>query len=435
MKVKWIHTADVHLGFHQYGISERADDFARAFKYVCDYAISSKVDFMLIAGDLFHKRNIDGRTISQAYLALRSLKDANIPVICVEGNHERAFLNSGWSFLDFLSSAAELIHLLSPVHRGGSVLMEPWDHESKLGSFIDLGPVRVYGIKYYGTSTGKILEQITSKLQVDGNRFNIFMVHEGLEGQIPRAIGGITSYHLDLIRPHCKYLAMGHVHKRYEIDNWAFNPGSLETCSVEEADWERGFYEVTADINKGEVLEVKHISVPTRRPFYRIFLDVKYYDTPEDLEIAVIDKVRSRIPKYNENPSQPIIHITLSGSLRFSEELLALKSLQEKIYEEVNPLTVQIKNNTLPSGYSPDVPLDSTGQIDRRSLELEVFESLIQDYPAFKDRRRTWAESIQKIKDRALLNVPPEEIITLIEEALREEFSQQDNTIINKLET
>ncbi len=43
------------------------------------------------------------------------------------------------------------------------------------------------------------------------------------------------------------YLALGHTHKRFEIDGWAFNPGSLEACSIDEYREERGLYLVEVD--------------------------------------------------------------------------------------------------------------------------------------------------------------------------------------------
>ena len=51
--------ADTHLGYEQYGLKERFNDFARAFLAVVDAAIERHADCFLIAGDLFNKRAID----------------------------------------------------------------------------------------------------------------------------------------------------------------------------------------------------------------------------------------------------------------------------------------------------------------------------------------------------------------------------------------
>ncbi|MFZ2410766.1 MAG: metallophosphoesterase [Candidatus Methanoperedens sp.] len=58
--MNFLHASDFHLGYVQYGIPERFRDYARAFHSVITYAIDHKVEFILISGDLFHKRDTDG---------------------------------------------------------------------------------------------------------------------------------------------------------------------------------------------------------------------------------------------------------------------------------------------------------------------------------------------------------------------------------------
>ena len=105
---RFLHCADIHLGYTQYGKTERFNDFGRALFAVIDKAtgrtvpfdphIEGKVDFVILAGDLFHKRAIDALTLNQAVRALQRLRDAGIPCIAVEGNHERAYYDQtiGW---------------------------------------------------------------------------------------------------------------------------------------------------------------------------------------------------------------------------------------------------------------------------------------------------------------------------------------------------
>ena len=63
MRAKFLHIADCHLGYRQYNLAERYNDFGRAFHRMIDIAIAEKVDFVLLAGDLFHKRAIDALTL------------------------------------------------------------------------------------------------------------------------------------------------------------------------------------------------------------------------------------------------------------------------------------------------------------------------------------------------------------------------------------
>jgi DNA repair exonuclease SbcCD nuclease subunit len=51
----FVHVADLHIGYAQYNLDVRREDFENAFKEVVDKTIELKPDFILIAGDLFHQ--------------------------------------------------------------------------------------------------------------------------------------------------------------------------------------------------------------------------------------------------------------------------------------------------------------------------------------------------------------------------------------------
>ncbi len=65
-RLRFLHMADCHLGYRQYNLRERFNDFGQAFLNVIDTAIAEKVDFVLLAGDLFQKRAIDAAATLQA---------------------------------------------------------------------------------------------------------------------------------------------------------------------------------------------------------------------------------------------------------------------------------------------------------------------------------------------------------------------------------
>ena len=91
MTVSFIHTADIHLGKSyrtSTGESERYEDFFHCLAGIVSDAIRERVDFFLIAGDLFHTGQILPRTFARTIETLQPLKDAGIPCIAVEGNHD-----------------------------------------------------------------------------------------------------------------------------------------------------------------------------------------------------------------------------------------------------------------------------------------------------------------------------------------------------------
>jgi DNA repair protein SbcD/Mre11 len=89
--ITFLYTADIHLG-KTYRTSadeaERYEDFFRMLGGIVSDAIAEQVDFVLIGGDLFHTGQILPRTFARTIETLQPLKDAAIPCIAVEGNHD-----------------------------------------------------------------------------------------------------------------------------------------------------------------------------------------------------------------------------------------------------------------------------------------------------------------------------------------------------------
>ena len=83
-----LHTGDTHLGYQQYHLPERREDFRRAFERVAEDAIAADVDAVVHAGDLFHDRTPRLSDIMAALSVLRDLDDAGIPFLAIVGNHE-----------------------------------------------------------------------------------------------------------------------------------------------------------------------------------------------------------------------------------------------------------------------------------------------------------------------------------------------------------
>jgi DNA repair protein SbcD/Mre11 len=146
----FLHIADVHLGYQQYGLKDRFNDFSRAFLHLVDDACDQAVDFVLLAGDLFHKRTVDPLAMRVAIAGLEQLQEAGISVLAVEGNHEKAYYRDQFSWVDFLDAMGYL-RLLNSTFKKGRPILEP--HGDEGGAYVDLplddgGAVRVYGLKY-----------------------------------------------------------------------------------------------------------------------------------------------------------------------------------------------------------------------------------------------------------------------------------------------
>ncbi|MCA1590360.1 MAG: DNA repair exonuclease, partial [Acidobacteria bacterium] len=109
--MKFLHIADVHLGCTRYQLPESPRDFYEAWKDVLSkYAIDEQVDFVIVCGDFFHKRSVPPETMNYAVAGLSALKEAGIPVVAIEGNHDQKHSDSEFSWLRSLESW-HLLHL------------------------------------------------------------------------------------------------------------------------------------------------------------------------------------------------------------------------------------------------------------------------------------------------------------------------------------
>src|ERR687884_324319 len=171
--IKFLHLSDVHLGCRRYNLEERTKDFFHSwYDVVENHAIGNGVDFVLIAGDFFDRRNIDPQTMNHALAGLQLLKDAGIPVVAIEGNHDRHEPVTDYSWMRSFSQAGFLV-LLEPARveeaedEGASLPWEmvPWDEESRSGSYIDIKGARIFGSHWYGTSADAAVGVLSEALR------------------------------------------------------------------------------------------------------------------------------------------------------------------------------------------------------------------------------------------------------------------------------
>ena len=429
--MRFIHIADTHLGYEQYGLRERFNDFSRAFWKIIDDAIDREVDFMVIAGDLFNKRALDAQTLIHAIEGLKRLKDHHIPVITIEGNHDRSYYRDGISWLQFLCYQGYII-LLAPIMQEGAPLITPWNPETMLGSHVDLvgGKVRVYGLPWQGAAITRSLEGMAQALkaaraeeEAQGIEYRLLTMHTGVDGMVSRVQGLPTMGQFRLLRDYIDYLALGHVHKPYELEGWIYNPGSPETCSAEEIQWDdRGYYYVEIDTNqsdfpqKGSRHRVVRIRTQ-RRPFLRHELRVDGLEDPQSLYARLSDYCQREGKKYAGTEERPIVQITITGTLSFDAGALNQSHMEEMVRGAFQPLHVRIDNNTNDRDYLPDDGgLDGRDRSVWRELERRVFEELVGFDARYLPAKEQWGAVLSELKQQALNEEAPEKIAQFLRE-------------------
>lgn len=100
--IRFIHTADLHLGAPFSGLRTQSPRWAStlltaiptAFQRMIDVAITEAVDFVIIAGDIFDSARPSYADFALFMNGLQQLAAADIPVYCCTGNHDPL---SSWS--------------------------------------------------------------------------------------------------------------------------------------------------------------------------------------------------------------------------------------------------------------------------------------------------------------------------------------------------
>lgn len=404
--ISFLHCADIHLGHLQYNEPQRLLDFAASFRQVVDYALKHRVDFVLLGGDFFHKRNINAPTLQQAIELLSPLKKAGIPVVAVEGNHDKALYQDKDSWLGFLKNQGYLF-LLAPVFQEGKLLLLPWDEETKSGSWLDLGGARIYGTGYLGVTTAARLGEVFAQLPKKSEHFVILLLHAAVNRLLMQDIGGIKSELLRPFREKVDYLALGHIHSRYELEGWIYNPGSLECVHLDEfgPDREKGFYHITV----GEGGHEARYIPSEYRPVIQCTVNLSDSASPDYAYEMLYQELAQKEPVPGAQ-----VQVRLVGEVSYNPLGLDLAKLSDQLKDDFSCLYVEIINQVnLPAAGS----LEKGMLVKREDVERHVFGELLLQEKKWDTQDLSEAVGvIQKVKEMVLYGEEEDEILNLLAE-------------------
>jgi DNA repair exonuclease SbcCD nuclease subunit len=418
MRSHFIHAADIHLGYEQYNLAARANDFARAFHGLVEHTIEARADFLLLAGDLFHRANADAWMLKQAMAGLADLRSAGIPVVAIEGNHDAQHMRKNLSWMELLSDHELLILLNLQQAPNGRKLLVPWDPQERRGSYIDLAGVRIYGLKYYGALTSRILEEVRDQLEPGLESYTILMLHAGIQGQVPHLHGGLTAGDLVALQPPIDYLALGHVHKRL-TEEWVFNPGSTETNSVEEMEWPHGFFDVAVDTSRPTPHDVTPVETRTMRPFHRISVSADGAGSLDEF----VERGEMAIEATMGIDPGAVVELHLGGVAVFRRQDVPLAELSGAIEVRFAPLAVRVRNNLVPPGV---VSIRHGERLRRDDLERQIVEQLVYQQGEYRDRAAAWTKLVLDVKNMAADKDLPASIVDHVRNEMRRLHGQPD---------
>ena len=249
------HISDLHLGYSQFGLEEREEDVYQAFHEAIDVSIKERVRLVILAGDLFHNPRPCGKAIITLGNILKKLKEKQISVVFVLGEHDISRLRD-----------VPFVHIYSNL---GLARKLRCDEPFKIENCILFG-----ADKERRSSIDSLIEKMRHAEQLakqhDGNK--VLVLHQGL-AEFNKFAGELNSADLPA---EFDYYALGHYHdhleKRFDfLGGPLAYPGSIDLTpseGIKEAD--KGF--IITDMS-GEEPSTQWVRLESRRQQFSARID------------------------------------------------------------------------------------------------------------------------------------------------------------------
>ncbi len=275
--MRFLHTADWHVGKTLRG-RDRMDEFAAALDEVACIAIDSKVDAILVGGDVFDTATPPVEAEVLVYEFLARFVPERIPVVMIAGNHDHPRrLEALRQLLESLD-----IHVRSEVRspsEGGIVTLPsrdgsesariavlPFVHERKVVDACRLMGPEDEWYDEYARRVGQMLTRLASGFASD--TVNIALAHLLVSGARvgtgERRLHVAESYGIEaaLLPAEAQYVALGHLHRPQQVAEHplAFYSGSLLELDFGERDQEKRV--VLVEARPGDAARIE--SLPLR---------------------------------------------------------------------------------------------------------------------------------------------------------------------------
>ena len=281
--MRFFHLADLHIGFPLKN-GENNFNFQNTLDFVIEKAKEYKVDLVVIAGDVFHKRDPEVRDEKLFARFVNALAESNIEILIVTGNHEGAPFRERSIHLDLYNELPlKFIHISKMPEvitiKGVNFITLPYPFKTNILSkeeYRDKSEDEVLNI--LNRTLLSLVDELIS--EVNGGK-NILVAHmpvsEGVIGfeqyinfskELPLSIE-------ELDRSNIIYYALGHLHKNQILKSRKYEhtfayPGSLDRLDFGEENDPKGFFFVEVE---DSLKAIEFIENPFARKFYTIQIE------------------------------------------------------------------------------------------------------------------------------------------------------------------
>lgn len=300
-RTKFAHLADCHLG--GWSQPELQELNFLSFQKAIQIIIDEKLDFVLIAGDLFDSSYPSIEILKRAFAEFKRLHDANIPVYLIAGSHD--FSASGKTFLDVLEKAGFCKNVYKfETEDDDSIILKPTYYDK----------IAIYG--YPGKKSGMEVKDIKKIKIKELNQFSILLLHttiDDVKGSLQ-----MESFRKEIL-PLANYYAMGHIHKRFEsnlANSKYVYPGPIYPNNFQELlDLKHGAFQIV-EID-GQNTKTKTIELPLKE-ILLVEIQLNNAITATEEIINILDK-KSLSDKIVLLKLTGIITKGKTGDIRFNE--------------------------------------------------------------------------------------------------------------------
>jgi hypothetical protein len=283
-KMKFAHIADCHLGSWREPRMQELN--LETFRKAIDTCIKEKVDFVIIAGDLFDTAMPPVEILKEAVSELKKLKDNNIECYVIAGSHD--FSVSGKTFLDVIEKAGlcKNVAIFSEKDMGNGEIMITMECFTQ-GNLLFAGlPGKKAGLE---TRMFKNLQ--IEDLQKHKDKTKIFVMHTTITEAKPKELFFLESIDMAELPEDFDYYAAGHLHLAFETSHKGkpvVYPGPLFPNNFQEIDELKhgGFCIVEIENGKTKVQQRKM----NLREVVSVHVDVEGKN-PEEATQAILKKI------------------------------------------------------------------------------------------------------------------------------------------------
>ena len=349
MTIKFIHTADIHLGrpFSDLSMSDDKIELCNracenAFNKIVELAIQKKVDFVLIAGDSFDDDEPDLSTKLLFINNLKKLADNNIKSYIICGNHDPISMYKKYdSYFKFDEKYNGIINIVGVTT------------ENNIASFEE----DEYIIHSVSFETNESKNQtVLLSPNSSGTKLNIGLMHCDLD---KTESDYAPCSREDLRKLNYNYYALGHIHIPSDNNENIVYSGSPQGRTRKETGT-HGCWYIEAENNS--ITNKEFLPVDCVR-FKQLDIDCYDYKNKIDVFEAIDEQTNSS----SDNSILNLFEINLIGITSAYEDLNTEDNLIEEYIENYNKISdnirvYKINNETIP-GINDTEILNDTGII------------------------------------------------------------------------